>query len=249
MTNPANGTLVSADDLSIQRHVRTIAALLLLSAIFGALGELYIPDKFIVSGDAAATARNILASPTLFRVGFAAYLVEAVCDVALALLFYVLLRPVGKNLALFAAFLGLISTALYAVAESFYFAPTLILSGADYLKTFSPEQLSSLALLSLRMFGRVSAIFFGFYGLATLIRGYLIYRSGYLPRVFGVLFMIGGAGFVLDNLATVLAPAYASSYLLIPVGVTLIPFMAWLLVKGVDLPAWRTRAIASHKRP
>jgi Domain of unknown function (DUF4386) len=232
-------------EFSVQRLARTIGLLILLSAVFGGVGESYIPAKIIVSGDAAATALNITTHPLLFRLGFASYLVEGVCDVALALLFYRLLRPAGKNLALFAAFLGLISTAMYAVAEAFYFAPTLILSGADFLKTFSPEQLKTLALLSLGLFGRIAGIFLGFYGLASFIRGLLMYRSGYLPRIFGVLFMIAGAGFIAVNLATVLAPAYASGYLLLPIGIAGPSLMLWLLVKGVDVPKWNARLAAS----
>ena len=225
--------------IPIQRLARVIAVLILASAVFGGLGESYIPSKVIVSTDAAATAANVTGSAMLFRLGFAAYLVEAVCDVALALLFYVLLRPAGPHLALFTAFLGLLSTALYAVAEAFYFAPSVILSGADYLKSFSPEQLNSLALLSLRLFGKIAGLFLGFYGLATVVRGYLMYRCGYLPRAIGVLFVIAGAAFIADTLATVLAPRFVSGLLLMPMGVAGIALMLWLFVKGVDAERWR----------
>src|SRR5215471_21526958 len=223
--------LESTSDAPIQRYARVMALLILLSAVFGGLGESYIPSKLIVSGDAAATVNNITSSPMLFRLGFATYLVEAVCDVALALLFYVLLRPAGEYLALFTAFLGLISTALYAVAEAFYFAPTIILSGADYLKAFSPDQLRSLSLFCLQLFGRIAGLFLGLYGLATVLRGYLIYRCGYLPRTIGVLFMIGGAAFILETLATILAPQYTSPLLLMPIGIAGISLMLWLFVK------------------
>ncbi len=222
----------------VQRYARIIALLMLLSVIFGGLGESYIPSKIIVSGNAAATASNIVASPMLFRLGFATYLVEAICDVALAVLFYVLLRPVNRNLALFTAFLGLISTTLYAVAEAFYFAPSIILSGADYLKTFSPEQLNSLSYLSLRLFNKIAGLFLVFYGLGMVVRGYLIYRSGYLPSVLGVLLAIGGAGFILQTVATVLAPQYVSSLLLMPMAVAGLALMIWLFVKGVDVEKW-----------
>src|SRR5215467_8330367 len=96
--------LAAPSDEAVQRYARVIALLILLSAVFGGLGESYVPSKIIVSGDAASTANNIITSPMLFRLGFAAYLVEAVCDVALALLFYVLLRPAGQYLALFFVF-------------------------------------------------------------------------------------------------------------------------------------------------
>ena len=84
--------------------------------VAGGFGEAYIPSKLIVSGDAAATARNIRASDLLFRLAFAVYLIEAVCDIALSLIFYMLLKPVRKDVALLAAFFGLVSTALFGVA-------------------------------------------------------------------------------------------------------------------------------------
>jgi hypothetical protein len=229
---------------SAKRYARTAGVLLLVSFVAGAVGEAYVPSKIIVPNDAAATARNITAVHSLFRLGFASYLIEAVCDVALSLVFYVLLKPVGRNLALLAAFLGLVSTTLYAVAEAFYFAPSVILSGADYLKVFSPEQLNALALLSLRLFGRFAGIFMVFYGLAVIIRGYLIFHSGYLPRVLGILFALAGLGFVAQNVALVLAPAYASNFLLAPIFVAGPALMAWLLVKGVDVVRWDARSLA-----
>ena len=235
--------------VSVQGYARTAGALLLLSILAGGLGEAYIPSKLIVPTDAAATARNITAFQALFRLGFASYLVEAVCDVALALLFYVLLRPVGRTLALLAAFFGLVSTALYAVAEAFYFAPSLILSGADYLKSFSPDQLNALTLLSLKLYGRVAGIFMVFYGVASVLRGYLIFRSGYLPRSLGVLLALAGVGFIAQNFAIVLAPAHASDFLLLPAIVASASLMLWLLVKGVDIPKWEARSVVDATHP
>ncbi len=229
---------------SIQRYARTTGVLILISIVFGAFGEAYAPSKLIVSSDAAATARNIVSSPLLFRAGFAAYLVEAVCDVTLALLFYVLLRPVDRNLALLSAFLGIVATVTYAFAECFYFAPSLILSGSSYLAPFTQDQLNAMALLSMKLFNRIAGIFIGFYGLATIIRGYLVYRSGYLPRVLGALFVLGGTGFVLDNVAVVLAPAYATPvflFLMAPAGIAM---LVWLIVRGVDAERWRV--LMSH---
>jgi len=227
---------------SVQQYARIAGVLTLLSMVAGAFGEVYVQSKLMVSTDATATAKNIKALDSLFRLGFASYLVEAVCDITLALIFYVLLRPVHKNLALLAAFFGLVSTALFAVAELFYFAASPILNGADYLKTFSPDQLNSLALLSLKLYGYCGGIFMLFYGIASLIRGYLIFRSGYLPRVLGVLLMLGGLGFVTKNLALVLTPAYASNVLLLPMFLAGVSLTAWFLMKGVDVPKWEAKA-------
>ncbi len=226
----------------VQTYARVAGVLFLLSMIGGAFGEMYVPSKLIVSGDAATTAKNINALNLLFRAGFASYLIEASCDIALSLVLYVLLRPVNKAVALLAALFGLVSTALFAVAELFYFAPTLILGGADYLKTFSPDQLNTLALLSLKLYALGGGIFMVFYGVASLLRGYLIFRSGYLPKTLGVLLALAGLGFISKNFALLLAPAYATDVLLLPMLLAGGPLTAWLLVKGVNVPRWKAKA-------
>src|SRR5215213_4896391 len=185
-----------AEAQPMQAYARLAGVLFLISMVGGFFGELYVPNKLIVSGDAAATANNIIASTSLLRLSFAGYLVEAVCDIGLAWAFYVLLRPAHKNLALLSAFFGLVSTATFAGTELFYFAPTFILGGAGYLKTFSPEQLNSLAMLSLKFYGVGGGLFMVFYGTAWVIRGYLISRSGYLPKFLGWILMLAGLGFI-----------------------------------------------------
>ncbi|MBV8515920.1 MAG: DUF4386 domain-containing protein [Acidobacteria bacterium] len=225
--------------MTIQTYARIIGVLLLLSMIAGGIGEGYVPSKMLASNDAEVTARTIITSNALFRAGFASYLVEAVCDVALALLFYVLLAPVQKYLALFTAFLGLISTALFGVAEFFYFAPTLLLRDAAYLKTFTPQQLHTLALLSLKAYGCCGAIFMVFYGLASLLRGYLMFRSGYVPKLVGLVLALAGFSFIVRSLTYVLTPAYTSEVMLLPMFLALVVMTVWFLAKGVDAGKWR----------
>jgi len=218
--------------------------LFLLSMIAGGIGEMYVPSMLIVSTDAAKTAANLRSSDFLFRVGFATYLVEAICDVALAWILYVLLRPVHKDLALLAAFFGLVSTALFGFGELFYFASSLVLRDAEYLKSFSPDQRNTLALLSLKVYVLGSGAFMAFYGIPTLLRGYLIFRSRYLPRFLGVLLMLAGAGFVLKNAFLVLAPAYSSNLFLMPMFLAGVSLTLWFLVKGVDVRKWEeTRVV------
>jgi hypothetical protein len=218
------------------RLAKSIALLMLLSIVFGGLGESYLPGRIIVSNDPAATALNIAQHPLLFRLGFATYLVEALCDIALAVLFYVLLKPVSRTWALFSVFLGAFSTATYAVAEMFYFGSQLALTNAEYLKAFTPQQLDALALLAMKMSSRIGYSFLGAYGLTTAVRGYLLYRSGYVPRILGALFVIGGAAFIYQSAATILAPQYTSFLVLMPMGVAGIAFMLWLFVKGFAAP-------------
>jgi len=229
---------------TVRTYAKATGLLLLISLVAGGFGEAYAPTKIIVSSDAAATAKNI-ASGSLFRVGFACYLVEAVCDISLALLFFLLLRPVGNALALLSAFFGLVSTALFAVAEFFYFAASLLVGGAGYLKSFSPAQLNSLALLSLKTYALGGVIFMVFYGTATLLRGYLMYRSGYLPKFLGVLLMIAGLSFIANNFIVVLAPKYASDFFAIPVFIALLAMIPWFLIKGVDIEKWELASAAN----
>jgi Domain of unknown function (DUF4386) len=170
------------------------------------------------------------------------YLLEALCDVGLTFAFYELLKPAGRELALLAAFLRIVSTAVFAAAELFYFAPLLILKGAEYLNTFSHDQLNSLGLLSLKLYAYGAIVPTVFYGAAWIILGYLIWRSGYLPRLLGTLMAIAGLGFVIQNFALVLAPAYASQFLALPMMVGAVLLTVWLLAKGVDLRKWQERA-------
>ena len=230
--------------MPIQRYARVAGVLFLISIVAGGFGEFYVPFVLIAASDATATANNLMASDFLFRMGFASYLIEAICDIALTLILYVLLRPVGKDLALLAVFFRLVGTAIFAFTELFYIAPSLILGGADYLKTFSPDQLNSLAYLSLRIYVYGGGLFFVIGGVGSILLGYLIFQSGYLPKLLGVLLALGGLGFVIRSFTLVLAPASASLglVLLVPTGVAFLSLTGWLLVKGVDLPKWEERA-------
>jgi len=227
---------------SIQTYARIAGVLFLLSMICGGFGEFYVPSKLIVAADATATAHNIVAFDSLFRWGFVGYLIEGMCDIALAWIMYVLLRPVHKDIALLAAFFGLVSTAVFAVTELFFYGSTFILGGADYLKTFSPAQLNSLGLLSVKFYTYGGMIFLAFYGTATAIRGYLIYRSEYFPKFLGVLMVVAGLAFIAKNLAGVLAPKFPSDLFLVVMPFGIIATMLWLLIKGVDVPKWEEKA-------
>jgi Domain of unknown function (DUF4386) len=145
----------------------------------------------------------------------------------------VLLRPVNHNLALLSAFFGIAAMVTFAVAESAYFASSLILRETSGMESFTTQQRNALALLSLRISSMIALLFLAMYGIATMIRGYLIIRSWYFPRIFGVLFIVGGAGFFLRTTTYILAPAYSTNLMLLPMAGAGIPFMLWLLIRGV----------------
>jgi hypothetical protein len=223
---------------NIQAYARFAGILGILTIIGGGFGEAYVPGAMIVSGDAAATAHNILTGESLFRWGFAGYLLEALCDAGLTMAFWVLMRPVNRNLAMLMVVFRIISTCGFASAEMLYFGALRTLKGATTLSAFQPDQLSGIAytLLQVSAFGQ--ALFSMFYGVASIVFGWLIYHSGYLPRIFGVAMAIMGIAFTARTFLLVLAPAYASPYLLATAALAFIPFILWLLIRGVDVTAF-----------
>jgi len=225
------------DDASPQFYATTAGIMLVISILAGGFGELFVLSKLMVTNDATATANNIKGSAFLFRLGFASYLVEAVCDVSLALILYQLLKPVRNDISLLAAFFGLMATATFAFAEIFYFMALPLLTGS-YEGAFSADQINSLVLISLKVYAYGGGIFMVFYGIAAMLRGYLIFRSGYLPRFLGLLIIVGGACFVLRNFAYVLAPSYAYNLLLLPMILSMLTMAIWFLVKGVSIEKW-----------
>jgi hypothetical protein len=135
---------------SPQIYARIGGVLYLIIIVIGIFGEAFVRDRLIVSGDATATAERIRASEFLWRVGIAGELLLLICAVALTLIFYVLLRPVSRNLALLAAFFNLVSIALEAAASLHLLATLFPLANANYLRVLEPKQLDALAYLSVK---------------------------------------------------------------------------------------------------
>jgi hypothetical protein len=225
-------------EISVRTYTRAVGIFLLLTMAGGWFGEMYVPSA-MMTGDPATTADQLRQSEGLFRLGFAAYLVEAFSDVVLAWLFYVLLRPVHRDLALLSAFFGLVSMTLFAVTKMFYFFAPTFLKGSPYLAAFPPDQLEAFAGLFLSVYAGLSGLFMLFYGTAWILRGWLTWRSTYLPRFLGVLMVAAGLGFVAKNVTKVLAPSYSSDVLLAPMFLNAIVLAVWMLARGVDLEKWR----------
>jgi hypothetical protein len=227
---------------------RAAGALGVLSILAGGFGEAYVPGVLVMGHDAATTSTNILRSELLFRWGFAAYLVEALCDTGLTLLFYLLLRPVRRDIATLAVFFRLIATAGFAMAQVFYFAALPIVRDAGWAKEFTPEQLNAIARLFLDLSAYGQTVFTMFYGVGSILFGYLIARSEFLPKPLGILLALSGIGFVAKTVTWVLAPSYSSSFLLIPGGVAALALTIWLIVKGIDVDKWNAKAALTESR-
>ena len=228
---------------SPQLLARSTGALLLISMVFGAFGEMYVPDMLLVATNAGATATNIMQHQTLFRIGFVSYTIEGLCDAALTALLYLLLRPAGRELALIALLLRIVSTAAFAASEFFYFGAFSILR-ATYLTAIPHDQVNALALLFLRLYGSSGSVPTLFYGVALILLGRLVFVSGYLPRWLGALLAFGGLSTTAEMLLLIAAPTYATDYLLLPMMVGMLALALWLLFTGVNVPNWQKQAAA-----
>lgn len=224
---------------NVQTYARMAGVLGLVSIAAGAFGEGYVPQVMLVSGDAAATARNILANESLFRWGFAAYVVEALCDLTLTMLFWVLFQQSHRALALLMVLARMVSTIGFATAQVHYFGALRILGGAESLAAFPAAQLEALAYAFTRVGSFGGGLFSGFYGVGSLILGYLILRSRLVPGFLGVLLMLMGVSFATHLFLLILAPAHASFLFLVTSVVAFLLLSVWLLVKGVDVARWR----------
>ena len=231
--------------MSPQLYARTCGVLYLYIFVAGSFAELFVRSKLVVSRDAAATAANIMSNESLFRLGFSGELLHLACDVAVAMILYALLRPVDRNIALLAALMRMTCDIVLAITSLSHFAALHLLGGADYLKVFQPDQLHSLALMAMKLHGDGYAISLVFFGFACLSLGYLIFRSGYLPRTIGVLLAIAGACYLVNSFAHFLSPATGAALfnagILLPCFIAEISLTLWLIVKGVDVTKWEER--------
>ncbi|MDO1529264.1 DUF4386 domain-containing protein [Fulvimonas sp. R45] len=224
------------------RRLGTIAGILVVLSIFaGGFAEVYVPGKLLVPADPVATSRNVAESAAMFRCSFAVYLLEAICDITLALVLYELLKPVNRVLSLLAAFFGLVSTSTFATSELFYFLASVPILDSDVRGHLGPGERNLFTYAALTLYGYGGSLFMVFYGIATMLRGFLICRSTYLPAWLGALLLVAGAGFILKNFMLVLAPSYDSGYLLAPMFLAMIALAGRLLVKGVDTTRWPER--------
>ena len=222
-----------------------LAGLFYLVTIAGGIyAQAFVAEQLFVSGDGPATAANILNHSFQFRAGFAAYLIEMTAQIAMTAAMYELLKPVSKGTALLSAVLSYVGCTIKIVSRLFYYAPILVLGGSRYLNVFSREQLDAIALLLIRINDQGAGIALFFFGVSTLLTGYLIIRSTFWPRFLGVLAVIGGAGWL--------------TFLWPPLGLQLFPFIAlvglvgslatigWLLIVGVDEERWTAQARAAQ---
>jgi hypothetical protein len=230
-------------ETSPRLKARIAGVLYILAIVTGIFAQGFVSERLVVDGDAAATAANILAHRGLFQLGYAVYLIEMACNIAMTALFYDLLKAAGRSVSLLAAFLGLAGCIIKTLSRVFFIAPLFVLGGAHYLSVFSTEQLQALALLFLKVNDHGAAIALVFFGYYAFLQGYLIIRSTFLPRTLGKLSVLGGVGWL--------------CFLYPPLGYRLFPYIAafgilgavslilWLLAFGLNEQRWKEQASAA----
>jgi hypothetical protein len=197
--------------------------------------EFYVFAKLIVPGDTAETVRNILANRSLFLTGVFAHLITFVADIVLAWALYVLLVPVHRALSLLTAWFRLVYTAVALGALMHLVTVFRLVDGGTYREAFGAEQLHAQVEVLIRSFKYEWSLSIVIFGIHVALLGYLVARSGYIPRILGVLLVIAGLGYVINYLGPYLYPDLDLSFLSVTFLGELV-FAVWLLVRG-----WRIR--------
>ncbi len=221
---------------------RFAGLLYVLMSIPGVFALLYVPSKLIVHGDATATANNIAASETLYRLGIACNLISQAGFIFVALALYELLKGVDQRQAVLMVILILVAIPIAMLNELNAIAALVLVRGADFLAVVEKPQRDALAMLFLNLHGYGFDIAGIFWGLWLFPMGWLVYRSGFIPRVLGVLLMLNTITFPANSFTSLLAPQYEHvvSRWMMPFGFGELALMFWLLIMGAKpkpLPA------------
>lgn len=226
----------TASGASPRLTARAAGVLFLMTILGGIFAQAFVSNRLVSISDAALTARNILANRTLFEAAFTVYLIEMACQVASVALLYRLVRVVSSNIALVAAFLELTGCVIKTLSRLFYITPLFVLSRTTALTAFNDGQLRDLATLLFRLNDRGAAMALAFFGVSGVLNGYLVFRSGFIPRVIGALMMIASAGWLRFFVPSLRFPPFTVIALFALVVAAVQIF--WFIVYGVDETVW-----------
>ena len=231
--------------LNSPRETARVAGFVFLIIVFlGMSAELVIRPGMIVPGDAAATVKNIAASQVLFRLSLVSELVRQALLMLLPLILYKLFKQVDKTIASLMVIFALVCVPISMLNELNHFAVLLLSSGAGYLTAFKADQLNALVMffLELRKYGTFVPQVLSFW---VLLLGYLVFKSGFLPRILGILLMLAGSCYTVDAVLFLLVPNFDATILGLFAFIGELPFYLCLLIKGVNVEQWEKRAAES----
>ena len=251
--SPSRTAGATADPSAVANRGMRRAALvagfgLLVMAVLAPAANFAVIQRLVTQGGAARTARDILASAGLFRVGILALFVVAVLDVVVAWALLRFFEPVHKGLATLAAWLRLSYAAIFAVGISQLAGVLPLLSNTRHLTAFTINQRRTLALMKIQHFQDIWHVSLVLFGLHLVLIGYLACKSGYVPRVLGVLLVIAGGGYLVDSFGRLLVTGYSVNVAAVTfIGEAL--FMLWLLLKGRKVTLTRGSGVANSQSP
>lgn len=221
---------------TLKKTARTAGFLYLIVAISGGYGIMYVPTQLIVTNDPASTTSNMLNNEFLFRTGVMSNLVCQTVFIFLVLTLYRLFQQIDKRLArtMFSLVMVAVPIAFLVILNQFY---ALLLLKEGFMKTFEPAQVQSLTMLYLKMYAYGTSIIGIFWGLWLIPFGQLVIKSGFIPKILGILLIVGGISYVLDSTTYILFPGFHSITNTV-VGITSsiaeLSMVLWLLIKGVN---------------
>lgn len=227
---------MNQEQINLKRTARIAGLIYLLIVITGVFGIMYVPMQLIDSGNLPLTMRTILRHEFLFRAGIMSNLVCQTLFVFLVLQLYKLFQQVSKHLSrtMFALVIVGVPIAFLIIFNQLF---ALLLLKENFMKSFPPAQLQSLIMAFIKMYNYGNVVIGIFWGLWLIPFGQLVYKSGFMPKILGILLIIGGSAYVLDAFTFVLFPAYHYSVTGIIVGLTSsvaeFAMVFWLLIKGV----------------
>jgi len=233
-------------EVSPRTMARIAGVLYVVIIVLALFAPFPVAPSWLMHGDVSATLDKILESKSLYALGGAAELMVYACDIGVALIFYELLKPVSRSIALLGLFFRLAFATIASANVLNHFAPLLFMSGAEGLTAFKPDQLRTLAVTFIRLHTigfDIALVFFGFH---CVVVGYLFFRSNFFPRVLGALLALAGLCYLINTFASFLSPAFAthlSRYTLV-LGVGEVLSALWLLVIGVNVQRWKEQARA-----
>ena len=225
-------------DISPRQAALVAGAAILVMAILAGFAYGYVLKALIVPGDANSTANNIMASETLFRAAIFSFLLVLICDVVTAWALHIFLKKVNQSLSLLTAWLRLVYAAILGTAILNFVIILFLVSGADYLKAFEVGWLNAQVMLLLNAFNGIWSIGLVVFGCHLLVLGYLVFQSGYVPKILGVLLIIASLCYLTTNSASLILSNYkhyketVELVLSVPMIVGELGFGFWLLFKG-----------------
>ena len=227
MINPAGRSPLSVYAL--------IAGLGILCMATSPFAEFMVYGKLVIAGNPTETCKNILAHETLFKAGILSYVFNFICDIVVAWALYELLKPVNESLSRLTAWFQLVYATISLVAVINLVTVLRLLNNTDYIKVFGAAQLHTQVSLALGAFRDGWSLGFFLFSINLMFRGFLVFKSGYIPKTVGILLMIAGLGYFINTLQPFLFPNVNIDYITITYFGELV-FMFWLLIRG-----WRIK--------